>query len=163
MAKVRRGGVLGGAALRLPAVLLLVLLAVWPLTFRYTSIGLDVSTTGGDSAQSRFYRVRWPGDGSVLVGWIDEPASGGAGPSAGVDLGGDILQAPRRMTPRSGWNRLGFWWEDVRAGDGVRGTDGERRRQPMMLVGVPHGLFVLAALVLLVRARRRRRGPSPRR
>ena len=57
---------------RWPVVLVAVLLVAWPLTYRYSSLGLDVETPRGESVESRFYRMRWPGDGSVWVGWIDQ-------------------------------------------------------------------------------------------
>jgi hypothetical protein len=140
---------------RLPLLLLVVLLAVWPLTYRYTSVGLDVDTLRGETVDSRFYRLRWPGDGSVLVGWIDEHRSAEAEPAKGLDVGALVLQRPRPMTPRSTWNDVGFWYEDVVASEGDRPSEAAPRADRVMLVGAPHWLFVaLAALVLVGRRRR---------
>ena len=66
-------------ARRLPVLVLLLLLLVWPLTHRYTSIGVDTETQQGELVEGRHYRLRWPGDGSVMVGWIDEHRSAGEG------------------------------------------------------------------------------------
>ena len=63
---VRRGESAGPAqrrVSRLAVVLLLVLLALWPLTFRYTSLGVDTESVHGTSVESRFYRLRWRGSG----------------------------------------------------------------------------------------------------
>lgn len=147
---------------RWPVVLVAVLLVAWPLTYRYSSLGLDVETPRGESVESRFYRMRWPGDGSVWVGWIDQhqPATQGAG--GGVDLGALVLQEPRPMPPRSMWNELGFWRQDVVAARGDQPSAAAPQADRVMLVGAPHWLFVGLAVVLVI-ARRRRRADTPRR
>jgi hypothetical protein len=104
---------------------------------------------------STFYRLRWPGDGSVLVGWIEEHRSAEAGPAKGVDLGALVLQPARPMAPRSTWNRLGFWSENVVAARGDRPSEAAPRADRVLLVGVPHWLLVLLAAGVLVGRRRR--------
>lgn len=139
--------------------LVVVLLAAWPLTYRYSSVGLDIETSRAETVESRFYRVRWPGDGSVWVGWIDEHRPAARGARGGVDLGALVLQEPRPMPPRSTWNELGFWWQDVVAARGDQPSAAAPQADRVMLVGAPHWLFVLLAVVLAV-ARFRRRPAS---
>jgi hypothetical protein len=143
-------------------VLVTVLLVAWPLTYRYSSVGLDVETPRAETVESRFYRVRWPGDGSVWVGWIDESRPAARGASGGVDLGALVLQEPRPMAPRSTWNELGFWWQDVVAARGDQPSAAAPQADRVMLVGVPHWLLV-GSVVVLVTARRRRRADTRRR
>lgn len=140
---------------RVPLVVLVVLLAAWPLTYRYTSVGLDVDTDRGETVDSRFYRLRWPGDGSVLVGWIDEHRSADTAPAKSVDLGALVLRPPRPMAPRSAWNERGFWYQDVTASDGDLPSEAAPRADRVLLLGAPHWLFVaLAALAVVARRRR---------
>ncbi len=136
-------------------VLLLVLLAAWPLTYRYTSFGLDLDTVEGSVVDSRLVRLRWPGDGSVLVGWIDEHRPATSSEHGGTDLGGDFLRPARPMQPQSLWNRLGFWWVDTEAARGDAPSDAAPRADRVALVGLPHWLLLLLALVAALLARRR--------
>jgi hypothetical protein len=98
-----------------------VLMVMWLTSYSfYTSFGVDTDRAEGSTVRSTLYRVRWPGDGSFRVG-------GGASSRAlqgysvePFDLGGTFFQPPRRSTPRSFWNRIGFWWVDVpKAQEGV--------------------------------------------
>lgn len=141
-------------------VLLLVLLAAWPLTYRYTSFGVDIDTVQGSTMESRLYRLRWPGDGFLLAGWIDEHRPAVEGEQGGSDLGGDFLRPARSMEPRSSWNRLGFWWIDVEAARGDAPSDAAPRADQVKLLGVPHWLLVVLALAALL-VSRRRTVPSP--
>ncbi|MDF2092973.1 hypothetical protein P0Y31_11525 [Knoellia sp. 3-2P3] len=155
----------GALRRRLPVVVLLLLLALWPLTYLYSSVGLDVDTVGEGRVDTRMWRVRWPGDGTVRVGWIDEHRSGDANATGGVDLGALVLQPARPPTPRTEANRWGFWWEDVVASRGDRPSGAAPRADRVMLVGAPHWALVLGALALVVATarrsarERRRRGP----
>jgi hypothetical protein len=137
-----------------------ILLIVWPLTHRYTSVGLDLETSRGATVAQEFYRVRWPGNGSMLVGRIDEHRPASSGPVVGLDLGADILRPARPIQPRSTWNRLGFWWihADVTHGDAPR--DAAPNADRVWLLGVPHWLLVLLVAAAAVRALLRRR-PDP--
>lgn len=117
----------------------LLLLLTWPLTFRYTSVGVDTERAEADTVRQRFWRVRWPGDGSVMVGWIDEHRRPEEHALEAVDLGGVFLRPPKPLPPQSLWNRLGFWWVTA-----MRGADA------VFLVGVPHWLLMGIAGAFLV-------------
>ncbi len=116
----------------------------------------------GQSVESRFYRLRWPGDGSLMIGWIDEHRPAAEGRPQGFDLGGLFLLPPRTPTPHSRWNRLGFWLEDVVAAHKDPPSEAAPRADRVMLVGVPHWLLVLLASAVvawqLARGRARGRG-----
>jgi hypothetical protein len=117
------------------------LLITWPLTFRYTSVGIDTEHADGATVRERFWRVRWPGDGSVMVGWVDQHRSPDKHALEPFDLGGTFLQPSKAIPPESIWNRLGFWYVHR-----LKGRDGA------WLVGVPHwGLIVLSGLTLVWR------------
>jgi hypothetical protein len=150
-----RNGTEGCPVRRLSWLVLVLLLLVWPLTFRYTSVGVDVEASHGAQVDQKFYRLRWPGNGSLLVGRIDEHRAASTGKVQGVDLGGDFLRPPRRIEPRSTWNRLGFWWihADVEGGD--RPTDAAPHADRVWLLGVPHWLLVVLAAAAVLRGRRR--------
>ena len=135
-------------------VFLLLLLAAWPLTYRYTSLGVDADTVRGSTVETRNYRLRWPGDGSVLVGGLDEHRPAAAGERSGNDLGGDFLRPARPMTPQSTWNRLGFWWVDMEAARGDAPSDAAPRADRVRLVGLPHWALVVLALTGLLMTKR---------
>jgi hypothetical protein len=136
---------------------------MWPLTFRYTSVGLDVEASHGATVVQQFYRIRWPGNGSVLVGRIDEHRAASSGKVARLDLGADLLRPGRPIAPRSTWNRLGFWWihADVTHGDAP--TDAAPHADRVWLLGVPHWLLVLLAAAAVARAHLRRAPDPPER
>ena len=140
-------------------VVLLVLLVAWPLTYRYTSVGLDVEASRGQTVAQTFYRVRWPGNGSVLVGRIDEHRDASTGRVQRLDLGADFLKRARPIEAHSTWNRLGFWWIHADVAGGDRPTDAAPHADRVWFVGVPHWLLVLVAAAAAVRslAHRRRR------
>ena len=139
-------------------VVLVVLLVAWPLTYRYTSVGLDLESSRGQSVDQTFYRVRWPGNGSVLVGRIDEHRDASSGRVQQLDLGADVLKKARPIETHSTWNRLGFWWihADVAGGDAP--TDAAPHADRVWFVGVPHWLLVLLAAATAVRSLVRGRG-----
>jgi hypothetical protein len=94
------------------AVVAAAMLAMWIAShWTYTSLGIDrdVLEPGG-TVLSRYWRVRWPGDGSLWIGggWWREPSS----PSRQIDsfdLGGVFFKPSRRPEAQSAWNRIGFW------------------------------------------------------
>jgi hypothetical protein len=147
---------------RKTTVVLVVLLLLWPLTFRYSSVGVDVTSRQGTTSQTTFYRLRWPGNGSAFLGLIRQVQ--GHEQAAGIDLGGDVLKRAHHVPVQSTWNRLGFYWVDF---DKVRddppppiASDANRVRA----VGFPHWLLVLMALCLAVwRFVRRRPVDAPTR
>ena len=101
-----RGWILAGLWLALT-----VLVALWPLSHRYTSFGIDLeSPDGGDRVRCTFYRIKWPGDGSVCVGRLVEHRAADAKPLERFDLGGRFFKPAKETWPASAWNRLGFWW-----------------------------------------------------
>jgi hypothetical protein len=76
----------------------------------YTSLGIDLEQARGPRILCTFYRLRWPGDGSLRVGTVVMTRPGAVRLVDPFDLGGAFFQPARRETPRSLWNRLGFWW-----------------------------------------------------
>ena len=146
-------------------VVLVVLLIAWPLTYRYTSVGLDLESRHGQRVDQTFYRVRWPGNGSMLVGRIDEHRDLSTGKVQRLDLGAEILRPARPIGTRSTWNRLGFWWVHADTAAGDPPTDAAPHADRVWFVGVPHWLLVLLALAMAVRSRARcrrsRRDPGP--
>jgi hypothetical protein len=137
-------------------VLLVVLVVMWPFTFRYTSVGVDAETGRGDTVSQQFWRVRWPGNGSMLVGRIDEHRAASSGPVERLDLGADLLRPARPIQRRSTWNDLGFWWIHADATQGDARTDAAPHADRVWLVGLPHWLLVLLAAMGVVVAHQRR-------
>jgi hypothetical protein len=131
------------------------LLLMWVLgCWRYTSVGFELDTLTEGVVREDYYRVRWPGDGSVLLGsgWVHLPAD--AKPLERFDLGAAFFHAPRRRMPESGWNRWGFWRIDVaRDAPGVPVL----ARQGESWWGVPGWLPALAMAALALGLRRTRR------
>jgi hypothetical protein len=120
-------------------VVFILLLLTWPLTFRYTSVGVDTEHADGATVRERYWRIRWPGDGSVMLGWVDDHRMPDKHPPETFDLGGTFLQPAKPLPVGSVWNRLGFWWVTE-----MKGTDG------VFLTGIPHwGLVVLSGLTLV--------------
>lgn len=109
----------------------------------YTSVGLDLDRHAEPANLEAHVRLRWPGNGSFLVGadqyWL--PAER---PLTLVDPGAALFQAPRRPPPRSVWNRLGFWLireQHPPTELPVRGPE----KASAAWVGVPSGVPVLLA------------------
>ena len=124
--------------------ILALLLFTWPLAWRYTSVGIDLETPHGDTVDCVFYRVRWPGDGSVMIGRIDRSRAAGKKVLEPFDLGGVFLTSGRSLPADNVWQRLGFRWIDydsTRDGPYSAFAPGARRAQ---LIGFPHGLVILA-------------------
>ena len=145
-------------------VVLVVLLLVWPLTYRYTSVGLDLESPHGQQVDQTFYRVRWPGNGSVLVGRIDEHRDATTRRVQRFDRGADIQRPAKPLPAHSTWNQLGFWWFHADAAAGDPPTEAAPHADRVWLAGVPHWLLVLLAAAAAVRSllRRRRTRPSRR-
>lgn len=96
------------------------MLAMWIASlWTYTSLGIDRDMLEPNgTVLSRYWRVRWPGDGSLWLGsgFYREPLD----PSRqldGFDLGGVFFKPPRRPAAGSAWNRFGFWRVKVSGDD----------------------------------------------
>src|SRR5438477_8600676 len=87
------------------------LLALWPLSHRYTSLGLDLEHAESPTrVRCTFYRLRWPGDGSVCLARLVEHRAADAKPLEPLDLGGRFFKSAKGTRPQSAWNRRRFWW-----------------------------------------------------
>jgi hypothetical protein len=141
--------------------LFVVLLLAWPLTFRYTSFGIDSEQMIGQSVFGRYYRVRWPGNGSLMIGYVDEHHHFRGKAADAFDLGGTFLQPAKPPRPRSVANWLGFWWIDV---DHEFGQDDPALSgaTKALLVGVPHWGFVVISGFFALRSRSSRRTAQTR-
>jgi hypothetical protein len=138
-----------------------VLLALWSRNHRYTSLGLDLEQPDGPTrVRCTFYRLRWPGDGSVCVGRLVEHRAADAKALERFDLGGRFFKAAKETRPQTAWNRFGFWWitdpkTPVAAAPGMAPGASEA-----FLVGVPHWLLcVLSVAIALLATIRRRKTP----
>jgi hypothetical protein len=137
------------------------LLALWPLSHRYTSLGLDLEKPDGAArVRCTFYRLRWPGDGSICVGRLVEHRAADAKPLERVDLGGRFFKPAKETRPQTAWNRRGFWFitqPHSPAADAAAMAPGASE---VFLVGVPHWLLVAVCLPIATIATRKRRRAS---
>lgn len=135
------------------------LVSLWPLSHRYTSLGLDLEQPeNATRVRCTFYRLRWPGDGSVCVGRLVEHRAADAKPLERVDLGGRFFKPAKEARPRTAWNRWGFWWiTDPKAPAAVAPAMAPSASEAF-LVGVPHWLVsVLSVAIALLATIRRRK------
>ncbi len=126
-----------------------VLAVMWLTSYSfYTSLGIDMDEVEGAQIRYTYLRVRWPGDGSFRLGRgaLYRPLE--SAPVEPFDLGGVFFQPARRTTPRSFWNRLGFWWVDEAAGKGARSLPWA------YWIGIPSWLPPLLAGLVTMRVRR---------
>lgn len=124
-------------------------LATWPIAHRYTSFGVDRERLDGARVRCDFWRVRWPGDGSLAAGvettWRD------GGPIAACDLGGRFLLPAHELAPRDAGERAGFWC--VRhAGAAAAAPPIVAGAERAFLIAVPHWLVVVATAVVALAA-----------
>lgn len=104
----------------------------------YTSVGIDSDQTLDDqTVLARYYRFRYPGDGSVWLGAGDFRRSLATKPVEWFDLGGTVLAPPRRPTPNNAWNQWGFWWVQEGWTDPTIGGALPSDRPHMIFVGIP--------------------------
>ena len=93
----------------LSLLILLGFLGMWLLSYRYyTSVGLDLAWGTAPSITVGHLRLRWPGDGSLRLGYGQLTVAEAATPE--IDPAAALFQPPRRETSHSIWNRLGFWF-----------------------------------------------------
>jgi hypothetical protein len=133
-------------------------LAVWtPWTERYTSVGFERERLDAGVVHGDYWRVRWPGDGSIAAAWVAASRPARADDRAGFDLGAAFLEPPRALAPAGFWQRQGFWWvvADARKAPVPPIVAGADRA---VLLAAPHVLVtgVLAAAAMLWEWRRRR-------
>lgn len=78
--------------------------------FYYTSVGIDTERENYGEKVSTYYRVRWPGNGSIWVGggraygemdW-DKPLQR-------IDPAGTFFQTAHRPESKNLLNKVGFW------------------------------------------------------
>jgi hypothetical protein len=143
------------------------LFAAWPLSHRYTSFGIDLeSPDAPDRIRCTFYRIKWPGDGSVCVGRLVTHRAADAKALERFDLGGRFFKPPKETHPASRLNRCGFWCVTQPASPQAVASGMAPGTSEVFLVGVPHGLLVLLAAtlaigVMLARRRSERAGSLP--
>jgi hypothetical protein len=77
----------------------------------YTSIGIDADTRSQKNITHHYYRVRWPGNGSIWFGGGNtQRASDPSKPYEPFDLAATFFYAnPVLPETNSGLNRWGFW------------------------------------------------------
>ncbi len=125
----------------------------WPFAYRYTSLGLDLERQQDGRIGCTFYRLRWPGDGSVALAWIVEHRELASGALEPFDLGARFLQPVPGLAANGFWQQHGFWWvcvdERAPAPPIVAGADRALR------IGIPHWLVVAVSFALLLLTRRR--------
>ena len=127
-----------------PAVLLLLLVG-WPVTYWYTSLGIDTDARQGADVVSTYYRVRWPGQGIVMIGYLIERHADHGKPIEPFDLGGTFFQPTRAVPPATFANKLGFWWVNVDRTRGDADSPMAPRAERAVLAGFPHWLLVVIA------------------
>ncbi|MDB5326668.1 MAG: hypothetical protein JWM57_2237 [Phycisphaerales bacterium] len=129
----------------IPLSVLALLLLTWPLTYWYTSLGIDSDVAQGNDVVSTYYRVRWPGQGIMMVGYVIERVPAHGKPIEPFDLGGTFLQPTRAAPPVTFANRLGFWWVNVDRTHDDANSPMAPRAERAVLVGFPHWLLVVVA------------------
>ena len=133
------------------------LLALWPLSHRYTSLGLDLEQPENPTrVRCTFYRLRWPGDGSVCLARLVEHRAADAKALERFDLGGRFFKPPKETRPQTAWNRGGFWWITDPTTPAAAAPAMAPGASEAFLIGVPHGLLVALSLPMAIVATRRR-------
>lgn len=80
-----------------------------PVSFLgYTSIGFDFEYAEGPNVVERFYRARWPGDGSFRLGLGAIYYSLDEEDVDTIDLAGRLLEPPTHELTRTSWLRFGI-------------------------------------------------------
>jgi len=77
--------------------------------FRYSSLGLDHNASTAAGGLVTYYRLRWPGDGSLWLGLCSHHVPRAQLSRYSLEPGGRFLGAPLSPVPSSPWNRSGFW------------------------------------------------------
>ncbi|MES2459265.1 MAG: hypothetical protein V4671_01690 [Armatimonadota bacterium] len=104
----------------------------------YTTLGIDTDVRDSPTTvYYRYYRIRWPGDGTFRIGGGASHYPYGSKSVEPFDFGGRFLQPPRREQPRSLWNRLGFWFIQNRYDDEWTSGNPGLRKPAEFWIGVP--------------------------
>lgn len=78
----------------------------------YSTIGIDNEKVQGEQVIYRYYRLWWPSNGALLIGYGETVKA--FNPNQQYDLfdpAGTIFQNPHKLPEiKSSWNRLRFWW-----------------------------------------------------
>lgn len=83
---------------------------MWLFSYNFfTSLGIDTDRAEGSNVISKYYRIRWPGNGSFWIGGGGFRRSDQRKPLEPFDLGGVFFKAPKKVQPKSYWNSMGFW------------------------------------------------------
>jgi len=124
--------------------------------YRYSSLGLDHNVSTAGAGLVTYYRLRWPGDGSLWLGLCSHRVPSSQLSRYPLEPGGRLLATPVIPAASSPWNKLGFWLvSDVDADPlGVLNWPDPVRSY---WVGLPGWLPSLVLAGLWWRARRRRR------
>lgn len=69
-------------------------LAFWPFAWRYTSFGFDLERADAEGVRCDWWRVRWPGDGTVGVLHEVTMRPRSDGPIESFDVGGALFVEP---------------------------------------------------------------------
>jgi hypothetical protein len=132
----------------------LVFLVLCPLSYHfYTTLGIDTDRREGSVAvYYRYYRIRWPGDGSFRIGGGASHYRFGSKALEPLDFGGRFFQKPRRDSPHSFWNRIGFWRIQNIGDDQWTLQDTALKKPWDSWIGVPAFLpaLLFAALVWII-------------
>jgi hypothetical protein len=141
--------------------IVIVALGLWPLSHHYTSLGVDLeSLEAGGRVRCTFYRLRWPGDGSVCVGRLVEHRAADAKVLERFDLGGRFFKPAKETRPASAWNRWGFWWITSPRTPSASAAGMAPGATEVLMAGVPHWLLVaLLTVFAFVVSRKRARTP----
>lgn len=160
-----RGGPLRRLAFAASCALALGFALTWAAgMFAYTCAGIDREEVEGDRVLVTYYRLRWPGDGSVWAGFAAHHRPLADGPPDRFDLGGSFFEKPKRPASRSFCERLGFRRVGRPAEDPFRPAryPGAVRSGWLAVPGwLPALLFSAWPARRLARRRRRGQGPAP--
>ncbi|WP_298610137.1 hypothetical protein [uncultured Thiothrix sp.] len=79
---------------------------------RYSTLGIDNEQVFGEQVNYRYYRMWWPGNGALLIGWGESFQTYDPKRSYDVfDPAGTFFRSPHKQPQiQSSWNRIGFWW-----------------------------------------------------
>lgn len=90
---------------------LAILLLAFVGSFYYTSMGVDLEADEGDNVRCTYYRIRWPGDGSLWLGGGEHYRPLRLRPLCPFDPASSAFRKPEHFPEAlTFWNRLGFWW-----------------------------------------------------